>query len=76
MRGVPENVTPYHGLAPRPTAPTPSVRSSPTEQWQTVEGEDRQNRELLGLSQEIPSLVTEVHALSGATRREQTQHGR
>ena len=34
------------------------------EQWQTVQEEDRQNEELLGLSHEILSLVTEVHALS------------
>ena len=34
------------------------------EQWQTVKEEDRQNKELLGLSHEILSLVTEVHTLS------------
>ena len=31
---------------------------------QTVKEEDRQNRELLGVSHEILSLVTEVRALS------------
>jgi hypothetical protein len=46
------------------------------EQWQTVQEEARQNEELLGLSHEILSLVTEVHALSGATAGEQTQNGR
>ena len=46
------------------------------EQWQTVQEEDGQNKELLGLSHEILSLVTEVHALSGATAREQTENGR
>jgi uncharacterized membrane protein len=34
------------------------------EQWQTVKEEDRQNKELLGVSQKILSLVTEVHAQS------------
>jgi len=46
------------------------------EQWQTVQEEDRQNQELLGLSHEILSLVTEVHGLSGSTAREPTQNGR
>jgi uncharacterized membrane protein len=45
------------------------------EQWQTVQEEDRQNHELLGLSHEILSLVTDVHALSGATATKQTQNG-
>src|SRR5215204_2724839 len=46
------------------------------EQWQTVQEEDRQNQELLGLSHQILSLVSEVHALSDATSRDQTQNGR
>ena len=46
------------------------------EQWQTVQEEDRQNQELLGLSHEILSLVAQVHALSGATATEPAQNGR
>jgi uncharacterized membrane protein len=34
------------------------------EQWQTVKEEDRQNKELLGVSHKILSLVTEVHRQS------------
>jgi uncharacterized membrane protein len=43
------------------------------EQWQTVKEEDRQNKELLGVSNKILSLVTEVHALSD--RPSSARHG-
>jgi uncharacterized membrane protein len=43
------------------------------EQWQTVKEEDEQNQELLGLSNQILSVVTEVHALSSATAKERAR---
>jgi uncharacterized membrane protein len=46
------------------------------EQWKTVQEEDLQNQELLGLSNQILSLVRDVHELSSAEAKEHTQNGR
>jgi len=46
------------------------------EQWKTVQEEDRQNEKLLGVSNDILSLVREVHALSSAEAKERAQNGR
>jgi uncharacterized membrane protein len=39
------------------------------QQWQTVKEEDKQNQELLALSNQILELTKAIHASTGATRR-------
>ena len=39
------------------------------QQWQTVKGEDQQNRELLDLSNQILELTKAIHARDGTVRR-------
>ena len=46
------------------------------EEWKTVREEDQQNQELLGLSNQILALVTEVHTLSSEEAKERAQNGR
>jgi hypothetical protein len=39
------------------------------QQWQTVKEEDKQNQELLALSNQILELTKAIHASTGLTRR-------
>jgi hypothetical protein len=50
--------------------------TSTNEQWQTVQEEDQQDKELLGVFNKILALVTEVHDLSRSEAPERTQNGR
>jgi hypothetical protein len=46
----------------------------PTSRWKTVQEEDRQNKELLGLSKQILSLTKEVRSYGDTVERENKQN--
>jgi uncharacterized membrane protein len=46
------------------------------EQWKTVKEEDRQNEELLHLSEQILALTREIHASGRTTQTDAQQNGR